>query len=94
MITGCKVSQIVLDETNFLLGVQQRVYSSGVSKTKDSICHYHCGIFQIILPDESILECSFWENELRIALFGKRIQRNEMDTIVALHFMLDGFSLN
>ena len=49
MITGCKVSQIVLDETNFLLGVQQRVYSSGVSKAKDSICQYHCGIFQIIL---------------------------------------------
>ena len=45
-------------------------------------------------PDESILECSFWENELRIALFGKRIQRNEMDTIVVLHFMLDRFSLN
>ena len=52
MITGCKVSQIVLDETNFLLGVQQRVYSSGVSKSNDSICHFYCGIFQIILPDE------------------------------------------
>ena len=49
MITGCKVSQIVLDETNFLLGVQQRVYSSGVSEANDSICHFHCGIFQIIL---------------------------------------------
>ena len=45
MITGCKVSQIVLDETNFLLGVQQRIYSSGVSKATDSIGHFHCSFY-------------------------------------------------